>query len=60
MREGCISFQQRFKEFFVMIVSFWIIMIPMYNESLLKQVAIIGGISMIAFNKGNIKFHVLQ
>jgi hypothetical protein len=36
MEEGRISFQQRFKEFLVMIVSFWIFMFLMYSESLLQ------------------------
>ncbi|HDR7386346.1 hypothetical protein U9R71_30070 [Bacillus toyonensis] len=36
MEEGRISFQQGFKEFLVMIVSFWIFMFLMYGESLLQ------------------------
>ena len=36
MEEGRISFQQRFKEFPVMIVSFWIFMFLMYGEILLQ------------------------
>ncbi|EJS46137.1 hypothetical protein IC9_05396 [Bacillus toyonensis] len=36
MEEGRISFQQRFKEFLVMIVCFWFIMFLMYGESLLQ------------------------
>lgn len=36
MEEGRISFQQGFKEFLVMIVSFWVIMFLMYGEILLQ------------------------
>lgn len=36
MEEGRISFQQRFKEFLVMIVSLGIIMFLIYGESLLQ------------------------